>query len=296
MSDVAVLKLGGSVLSGEDPYRRAATFLRAEVTRTKTRIVAVVSAEYGHTDLLWNEARSVSDVVDEDARDLLWSTGELRSVALLTLALRATGLTATGLNVHQTGLRVADRLAGSGGLVLNPLALQAALGRNSIVVVPGFLATCRQEIVTLGRGGSDWSAVALAAALHASRCELIKDVAGYFTADPRTAPEAELIAALDYTAALEMADAGCPLVQRQAIDHARRAHLPLIVRSFDSPGTRVAESSSAAKATPYVPFLRGETDGIRDTYDSRGTALGAKHRSRGGTHFSDHDVSADCAG
>ena len=71
-------------------------------------------------------------------------------------------------------------------------------------------------------------------------CELIKDVPGYFTADPRTASDAALIDALDYTTALEMADAGCPLVQRQAIDHARRAHLPLIVRSFDSLGTRVA--------------------------------------------------------
>ena len=71
------------------------------MTRTRTRIVAVVSAEYGHTDLLWNEAQSVADVVDDDARDLLWSTGELRSVALLTLALRATGLSAPA-SFHRT--------------------------------------------------------------------------------------------------------------------------------------------------------------------------------------------------
>ena len=239
MGDIAVLKLGGSVLSGVNPYRRAAAFLRDEVIRTRTRIVAVVSAENGHTDLLWNEAQSVADVVDDDARDLLWSIGELRSVALLTMALRCIRLSATGLNVHQTGLRVSDREGNTDGLVLNPLPLRAALGRHDVVVVPGFLATCRQQIVTLGRGGSDWSAVALAAALHASRCELIKDVPGYFTADPRTVSDAALIDALDYTTALEMADAGCPLVQRQAIEHARRARLPLIVRSFDSLGTRV---------------------------------------------------------
>ena len=239
MAEVAVLKIGGSVLSGDDPYRRAASFLRDEVTRTRTRIVAVVSAEYGHTDRLWNEAASVADVVDDDARDLLWSTGELRSVALLTIALRATGLSATGLNVHQTGLKVGDREASVEGLILNPLPLRGAIGRHDVVVVPGFLATCRQQVVTLGRGGSDWSAVALAAALHASRCELIKDVPGYFTADPRTVTDAALIEALDYTTALEMADNGCPLVQRQAIEHARRAQLPLVVRSFDSLGTRV---------------------------------------------------------
>jgi aspartate kinase len=241
VAEVIVLKLGGSVLSGADPYRRAAAFLRDEVTRTHARIVAVVSAEYGHTDRLWHEAQSVTDAVDDDARDLLWSTGELRSVALLTLALRAAGLTATGLNVHQTGLRVdATGAATVDDLILNPLPLRAALGRHDVVVVPGFLATCRQQVVTLGRGGSDWSAVALAAALNASRCELIKDVPGYFTSDPRTSNNAALLEALDYTTALEMADAGCPLVQRQAIEHARRAHLPLIVRSIDSLGTRVA--------------------------------------------------------
>ena len=162
-------------------------------------------------------------------------------MGLLPLALRAAGLSATGLNVHQTGLRVdATGAASVDNLVLNPLALRAALGRHDVVVVPGFLATCRQQVVTLGRGGSDWSAVALAAALQASRCELIKDVPGYFTADPKTGSDAALIEALDYSTALEMADAGCPLVQRQAIDHARRAQLPLIVRSFDSLGTRVA--------------------------------------------------------
>lgn len=288
MADVAVLKLGGSVLSGADPYRRAAAFLRDEVTRTRSRIVAVVSAEYGHTDVLWSEAHSVADVVDDDARDLLWSTGELRSVALLTLALRATGVSATGLNVHQTGLRMTDGQGSLDGLVLNPLPLRAALGRHDVAVVPGFLATCRQQIVTLGRGGSDWSAVALAAALHATRCELIKDVAGYFTADPRTASDAALIDTIDYITALEMADAGCPLVQRQAIDHARRARLPLIVRSFDSLGTRVT-------AKPQRPFSQETRDGIWDTNDSCRTAVGAKHRSSGGADFSDHDVSADRA-
>jgi len=241
MSDLAVLKLGGSVLTGLDAYRRAAAFLRNEIDRTGSRLVVVVSAEFGHTDLLWREAASLTPVVADDARDLLWSTGELRSVALLTLALRDAGASAVGFNAHQTGLRVeAPAPDDPGALVLNPLPLRAAIARHAVVVVPGFLATRRQQLVTLGRGGSDWSAVALAAALGASRCELIKDVDGYFTADPQTSASAVLINALDYQAALAMADAGCPLVQRQAIDHASRFGLPLVVRSFDSPGTRVA--------------------------------------------------------
>ena len=243
MADLAVLKLGGSVLTDLRAYHTAARFLRDEVVRTQAQIVAVVSAEEGHTDRLRDEAFSIADEPDADALDLLWSTGELRSVALLTLALRAEGVAATGLNVHETGLRVhptEGRRPGVADLVLNPLSLRSALGRHDIVVVPGFLATCRQQVVTLGRGGSDWSAVALAASLGADRCELIKDVPGYFTADPRASANAALLTSLDYATALQMADEGCPLVQRSALDHARLAQLPLVIRNFDSLGTRVA--------------------------------------------------------
>lgn len=235
MADVAVLKLGGSVLTDLAAYRTAARFLRDEAIRTQVHIVAVVSAQEGHTDLLRADAAALTEDPSSDALDLLWSTGELRSVALLTMALRAEGVTASGCNVHETGLRVSQ-----GNVTLNPLSLRAALGRCDVVVVPGFLATSRQQIVTLGRGGSDWSAVAFAAALGAVRCELIKDVPGYFTADPHASTNAALIDQLTYATALAMADGGCPLVQRQAIDHAQRAQLPLIVRSFDSSGTRVA--------------------------------------------------------
>ncbi len=243
MPDVAVLKLGGSVLKDLAAYRTVALFLKDEIIRTREHIVAVVSAEEGHTDRLRSEASAISVEPEQDALDLLWSTGELRSVALLTLALRAEGVTASGFNVHETGLRVSStqgRRPDASDLTLNPLSLRAALGWSAVVVVPGFLAIHRQQIVTLGRGGSDWSAVALAAALGAVRCELIKDVPGYFTADPREVHDAALIDHISYTDALAMADDGCPLVQRQAIDHAQRTQLPLIIRSFDSAGTRVA--------------------------------------------------------
>ena len=234
MSGVTVVKIGGSVLNGLDGYRRAAAWL-AERAGAEP-LVVVVSAEFGQTDALLAQAASFSETPDADALDLLWSTGELRSVALLTLALRAEGVRAAGLNVHETGLH---RRAPGAPVDLNPLSIRAALSRHAIVVVPGFLATSRQRVVTLGRGGSDWSAVVLAAALGASRCELIKDVAGYFTADPRVAGDARPIDHLDFDAAMRMADEGCPLVQRQASEEAARANLPLVVRSFESHGSLV---------------------------------------------------------
>jgi len=239
---LAIVKLGGSVLTGLAAYQAAASFLKREAGDGAWRLVAVVSAEYGHTDALAREAGEIAAAPDPAALDLLWSTGELRSVALLTLALRDAGVSAVGLNAHEAGLRssISSAAVGFGGL-----ALRAALARHAVVVVPGFLATRFQQIVTLGRGGSDLSAVLLAEALGADRCILIKDVDGYFTSDPATHTDATPIEALTYTHALAMADASCPLVQRQALAAAKRANVPLIVRSFTSTGTRVGEPSPA---------------------------------------------------
>jgi aspartate kinase len=263
MSEVAVVKIGGSVFIDRLAYGRVAAHLRARVEGDPAaRLVVVVSAEFGHTDALLDEARSLATEPDAAALDLLWSTGELRSVALLTLSLRAAGVDATAFNVHATGLSVES---GSDRLVLNPLALRGALARHAIVVVPGFLATRGPRVVTLGRGGSDWSAVMLAAALGASRCELIKDVDGYFTDDPHASKDAQLIPALDYDEALRMADAGCPLVQRQAIAAAAAARLPIVVRSLHSQGTFVHHQGvsrltscvgpTASCAGPTAPYV-----------------------------------------
>jgi aspartate kinase len=240
MSSVMVVKLGGSVLTCASAYRQAARFVGTLAAATDARVVAVVSAEQGHTDELFDEARHFIATPDPDALALLWSTGELRSVALLTFAMHAAGVRATGLNVHETGLRL--RRPGACGrdrIDFNTLALRAALAQHPVVVVPGFLATNGQRIGTLGRGGSDCSAVLLADAVGAKRCVLIKDVDGYYTADPREDSTAELVPGLSYDKALEMADAGCPLVQRQAIAEARARGIELIVRSFESEGSEM---------------------------------------------------------
>jgi aspartate kinase len=231
---LTVFKIGGSVLSGAHAYRHAAAFLRAAVRESDAGILVVVSAELGHTDALLAEAHSVSALPDADALDLLWSTGELRSVALLTLALRAAGLAAAGLNVHETGVRSTGEC-----LELNALALRAALASHQVVVVPGFLATRNQRLVTLGRGGSDLSAVRLAAWLRAARCVLLKDVDGYFTADPARDASAQPLVTLTFTDAIRMARAGCPLVQMQALIAAKRAAVPLTVRSMTGAGTTI---------------------------------------------------------
>ena len=233
--DVVVIKLGGSVLTGRQAYRRAAGFLADRVVRHPgTRIIAVVSAEVGVTDALLAMACEITDQPDPATLDLLWSTGELRSAALLTLALQARGVSAAALNVHQAGLVKADSGGAPGSAKVRALRVLAFVSQYDVSVAPGFLARGGGDaVVSLGRGGSDLTAVLLAAGLGARRCELLKDVPGYFTADPKHDPHARPLATLSYERAIAMADSGCELVQPHALRAAREHHVPLVISTME---------------------------------------------------------------
>jgi aspartate kinase len=190
----------------------------------------VVSAENGVTDALLATARDIVRDPDPVTLDLLWSTGETHAVAVLTLHLQALGVRAIAANVHQTGLTGSSV---HGRLTLRPLRLRSLFADHDVVVAPGFLARASGDgVVSLGRGGSDLTAVLLAAGLDAHACELVKDVPGYFTADPKRDPDARPIGTLSYESAIGMADAGCALVQRQALVAARDRGLPLVIRAI----------------------------------------------------------------
>ena len=272
---LSVLKIGGSVLRDDASYAAAARFLQTRLALNQDeRLVVIVSAQYGTTDYLLAEAQIIANDPSQDALDLLWSTGELRSVALLALHLQKIGVWAAPFNVHQTGLvacpeqgRGADRLNAT---TVRPLRLLAALAHARIVIVPGFLGVSAGGTITsLGRGGSDLTAVLLAAAVRADACELIKDVPGYFTADPHRRADARPIQELTFDEALRMADAGCDLVQRAALAAAGAAQLPLVNRSMDAaaPVTHVHPSPAGKD--------RSRDHGVRHQDDSRGPAVGA---------------------
>ncbi len=255
---VVVVKFGGSVLTGAGAYRRAARFLRARLEAAPgERYVAVVSAQEGVTDELERAARDIVRAPSSRSLDLLWSTGEIRSVAVLTLHLEALGVTAAALNVAETGLRLNG--GGESRAALESVRLHAALVDHQVAVVPGFLGTNADgTIVTLGRGGSDLTAVLLAAGLGSARCELVKDVPGYFSADPHRDTAARHLPALTFAEALELADRGCDLVQRHAIEAAARAGLPLVVRSLEesepvSVVSACVKTAETDAALAYVP-------------------------------------------
>ncbi|HET7219615.1 MAG TPA: hypothetical protein VFJ02_16275 [Vicinamibacterales bacterium] len=230
-SPIVVLKIGGSVLTGAPAFFTAASFVARRLDELRHgRIVAVVSAEHGQTDALLQTAREFCRMPDPSALDLLWSTGELRSVALFALALQAVGVNAAPANVHQAGL--VQRNAPFARAHVHPLRLHALLAAHDVAVVPGFLARGHGDsVVSLGRGGSDVTAVLLAAALGAT-CELIKDVDGYCSSDPNLDASARHLPDLTFDRALSLADAGCGLVQREALEAARDAGVAVIVRSI----------------------------------------------------------------
>jgi len=234
---IAVFKIGGSVLTGRQAFRRVAAFIGDRLAEASgERLVIVVSAENGTTDALLELATGIVAEPDPTTLDLLWSTGETQAAALLTLHLQARGVDAVAANIHQTGLVQPDNPELPGCSSVRPLRLLALLDEHDVVVAPGFLARGADDrIVSLGRGGSDLTAVLLAGGLGASCCELVKDVPGYFTADPKRDPDARPLRTVSYADALNMADAGCQLVQRHALVAARDRALPLVIRSLGSP-------------------------------------------------------------
>ncbi len=263
---LSVLKLGGSVLRDDASYAAAARFLQTRLALDDgERLVVIVSAKYGTTDDLLAEAQIIASEPSALALDLLWSTGELRSVAILALHLQKIGVGAVPFNVHQTGLVACSEQ----GTSVRPMRLLAALAHARVVIVPGFLGVSDGGAVTsLGRGGSDLTAVLLAAAIKADACELIKDVPGYFTADPHRQADARPIHDLTFDDAIAMADTGCDLVQRAALAAAAAAGLRLVIRSMDA---------AAPITTVHSPDLSRSrsTHGVRHQVDPRRPAVGA---------------------
>lgn len=255
---VVVVKIGGSILRDARAYAEAARFVECRLrAQANDRFVFVVSAEHGTTDALEETARAIAPVPSARSLDLLWSLGELRSVALLVLHLERRGVPAVDLNVHETGLKIEGGRDTAGVAVEGELVWRE-LGEGQAVVVPGFLATNRSgSIVSLGRGGSDLTTVLLAIHLGAESCELVKDVGGYFTADPRRSVAAEPLRALTFKQALHMADEGCELVQREALAAAWEAGLPIEIRGLSDGCRRTAigrvDRTSTVEAESAAP-------------------------------------------
>jgi aspartate kinase len=238
---LVVQKYGGTSVADAERIRHVAGRVIQRV-RAGDQVVVVVSAMGNTTDELVDLALSVSPEPDPRELDMLLSTGEQMSIALVAMALKALGQEAIGLTAQQAGI-YSKAVYGS-GLIARVEAgrVRAELAAGRVPIVAGFQGTTDdQEIVTLGRNASDTTAVALAVAIGANRCESCKDVEGVYTADPRIVPTARKLTDITYEEMLELASQGSKVIHNRAVELASVYKLPLLVLSsmVDAPGTLI---------------------------------------------------------
>ena len=226
-----VMKFGGTSVADPEKIRRVAARL-VEAKRAGNRVVAVISAMGQHTDELVSLAHEVSPQPKPREMDMLISVGERISCALVAMAIADLGLDAISLTGSQAGI-VTDTVHGKAKIVeVRAHRIHEALDSDRSVLVAGFQGVSTDfDITTLGRGGSDTTAVALAAALGADACEIYTDVDGVFTADPRLVPGARKLHAVSYEEMLEMAASGAKVLALRSVEFARNHGVKLHVRS-----------------------------------------------------------------
>ncbi|MGX5680893.1 aspartate kinase [Schumannella luteola] len=240
-----VQKFGGSSVADAESIKRVAKRI-VETRKAGNDVVVAVSAMGDTTDELIDLAHEVTPLPDPREMDMLLTTGERISMALLAMAIKSMGVEARSYTGSQAGM-ITDAQHGSARIVdVTPVRLREALDDGAIVIVAGFQGFNRdtKDITTLGRGGSDTTAVALAAALGADVCEIYTDVDGIFTADPRVVPKAHKIDRVTSEEMLELAAAGAKVLYIRAVEYARRHGVTLHVRSSfnNNEGTWVVES------------------------------------------------------
>src|SRR5580700_8400853 len=239
---ILVQKYGGSSVADVEKLGRVAD--RVVAARSQgADVVVVVSAMGKTTDGLLALARQAAvgeggTAQDPPRRelDMLLSTGERVSMALLSIAIQARGFSAISFTGSQSGILTNDRHFDARIIEVRPHRIEDELARGRIVIVAGYQGmSYRREITTLGRGGSDTTAVALAAALGAERCEIYSDVDGVYSADPRVVPEAEHLPEIDLAMLQEMAEAGAKVLNAQAVEWARKQKIVLHARKTSDP-------------------------------------------------------------
>lgn len=270
-SNVALIvqKYGGSSIAGGKRIKNVARRI-AQAKDEGNQIVVVVSAMGDTTDELIKLAHKVSAQPSNRELDLLLSTGEVVSSTLLAMALETLGYSAVSLSGAQAGIETDSRYSRARILRVDPKRIMSELTRGNIVIVAGFQGvTSEMDIATLGRGGSDTTAVALAASLEARECQIYTDVEGVYTADPRIVPEATKLKKVGYEEMLELASYGAKVIHPRAVELGGLHNVQILVASsfVDRPGTIICKEASME--------VRNKVSGIvHDTNVAKVTVIG----------------------
>ncbi len=238
-----VMKFGGSSVADPEKIKRVADRV-INAKKIGNKVVVVVSAPGDMTDELIEKAHSITEIPDEREMDVLLSTGEQISIALLAMAIKSKGHDAVSLTGPQAGIYSDFSHTRARITAVKPKNVLNALKNNKIVIVAGFQGiNPNEDITTLGRGGSDLTAVALASALKADSCEIYTDVEGVYTADPRICKNAKKIDSISYDEMLEMAGSGAQVMQARSIEVAKKFNVKIEVKSSftNNPGTIISK-------------------------------------------------------
>lgn len=264
---VIVQKYGGSSVADVQKLKQVA----ARVMRTRQQghdVAVVVSAMGDTTDDLLAMAKQVSASPARRELDMLLSAGERISMALLSMAIRELGGDAISFTGSQSGIITNDRHVDARIIEVRPFRVQDELSRGKIVVIAGFQGVSyKKEVTTLGRGGSDTTAVAMAAALDAEFCEICSDVDGVYSADPRVVPAARRIGTLSYEETQEMAEAGAKVLNAQAVEFAKEKGIAIYARATSGPLPGADPSSDGTVVRKSPPRMPGTVVGVASERD-----------------------------
>lgn len=277
-----VVKFGGTSVGNIERIKNAASKVAEEVRRGH-KVAVVVSAMAGVTDQLLGYCRGVTPHPNPRETDAIIATGEQVSAGLMALALEQRGLNARSWQGWQVPLKTDTAHNKARILDINPAMLRARLEQGEVAVLAGFQGMTEEgSITTLGRGGSDTSAVALAAAMGADRCDIYTDVDGVYTADPRIAAKASKLSKISYEEMLELASLGAKVLQTRSVEMALRFRMPVQVLSTfanevgsDMPGTLVTDEDETMENNPVTGIAHSLGDAkitIADVVDKPGIA------------------------
>jgi len=260
---IVVQKYGGSSVADVDRIGRVADRVAAARAGGKD-LVVVVSAMGDTTDELLALARRVTDSPPRRELDMLLSAGERISMALLSMALNARRVPAVSFTGSQSGIITNDSHANARIVEVRPYRVQDEIARGKVVIVAGYQGVSyKKEVTTLGRGGSDTTAVALAAALDAEACEIYSDVAGVYSADPRVVPNARPLSELSYEEMQELAEAGARVLNAQAVEFAKERGIALYARASFGDSRETIVRKLPPRAPGRVVGVASETGLVR---------------------------------
>ena len=266
-----VQKFGGSSVRDAQRIRNVAGII-ADTYRAGNHVLVVLSAQGDTTDDLIEKAREINPRASKREMDMLLSTGEQISIALCAMALEGMGLPVISLCGWQVGVHTTSTYSDARIKRIDAERVRRELDKNKIVLMAGFQGINRVgDVTTLGRGGSDTSAVALAAAFHADLCQIFTDVDGVYTTDPRVCPEARKLEAITYDEMLELASQGAQVLHNRSVELAKKYHVNMeVVSSLErKPGTKVKE---------VVKMEKTNIAGVaKDTSIARIAVVGLEH-------------------